>query len=132
MKQKKLMVGLISVLMVVMLLFTVGCGETQNNSSTATEIKEIAVTVVYKDKSEKVFDIETDAKFLGEAMFQKKLITEEEFKSGFYTVIDGVKADYSVDKSWWCITKSGKMTTVGMNEQPIADGDSFEITYTIG
>ena len=132
MKQKKLMVGLISVLMVVMLLFTAGCGEAQNSSSTATEIKEIAVTVVYADKSEKVFDIETDAKFLGEAMFQKKLITEEEFKSGFYTVIDGVKADYSVDKSWWCITKGGKMTTVGMNEQPIADGDSFEITYTIG
>ncbi len=136
MKQKKLVVGLISVLMVVMLLFTAGCGEAQNNSSVvsnvADELKTISVTVVYADESEKVFDIETDAEFLGEAMLEEKLITEEEYESGFYTEIDGVKADYNADKAWWCITKNGEMTTVGMNEQPIADGENFEITYTIG
>ena len=80
MKQKKLVVGLISVLMVVMLLFTAGCGEAQNNSSVtsnvADELKTMSVTVVYADESEKVFDIETDAEFLGEAMLDEKVITE--------------------------------------------------------
>lgn len=133
MKQKKLIVGLILVWMVIV-LFISGCGEAQNNSSVASsvadELKTISVTVVYADESEKVFDIETDAEFLGEAMLEQKLITEEEYKSGFYTEIDGVRADYNADKAWWCVTKGGEMTSKGLNDLPIKDGDSFEITYT--
>ncbi len=124
--KQKIMVSLLAVMLMVVSVFITGCEET------ATGTKEITVTVVFADKSEKVYEIETEAESLGDAMFEEKLITEKEYKSGFYTKIAGVKADYSVDKSWWCITKDGKMTTVGMNDQPIADGDEFEITYTIG
>ncbi len=135
MKRKNLIACLMAVTLMVICVFTVGCSATQNDSSLAdavAELKEISVTVVYADESEKVYDIETNAEFLGEAMFEQGLITKKEYESGFYTEIDGVTADFSVDKSWWCITKGGEMTTVGMNEQPIADGDSFEITYTVG
>lgn len=136
MKKRNLTVCLMAVMLMVISVFTVGCGDVENGSSalngTVAELKAITVTVVLADESEKVYNIETDAEFLGEAMFEKGLITESEYKSGFYTEINGVKADYSVDKSWWCITKGGEMTTVGMNEQPIAEGDSFEITYTVG
>lgn len=92
--------------------------------------KDITVTVVYENKSEKKFEISTDAKNLGDALFEEKLVSEEEHKTGFYTVIDGVRAEYNQDKAWWCITKSGEMTTAGANDLPIADGDSFEITHT--
>ena len=99
--------------------------------ATVQGAKEITVTVVSKDKSSKVIDIDTDAEFLGDALYEEKIVNEEEYKSGFYTVINGEKADYNVDKSWWCVTKNGEMTSVGMNEQSILDGDKFEITYTI-
>lgn len=91
---------------------------------------KIVVTVVYKDKTEKQFEISTNAENLGDALFEKGLVNEEEHKAGFYLNIDGVRADYTMDGAWWCITKDGEMTTVGANEQPITDGDSFEITYT--
>lgn len=92
--------------------------------------KDITVTVVYKDKTEKTHEISTDAENLGDALLEKGLVTEEEHKTGFYVTIDGVRADYTLDKAWWCFTKGGEMTTVGANDLPITDGDSFEITHT--
>ena len=130
MKQRKLIACLISVLLIVIAIFTTGCGKKDNNSSVITESKEITVTVVYADKSEKAFDIKTDAEFLGDALFEEKLIKEDEYKSGFYSYIDGVRADYNKDNAWWCVTKGGEMTNKGINDLPIADGDKFEITHT--
>lgn len=91
--------------------------------------KNINVTVVFADKSEKKYEINTDAEFLADALLEEKVITEKA-DDGLYSVIAGERADYNLDKSWWCVTKGGEMTNVGINELPIADGDSFEITNT--
>ena len=130
MKQKKLIVGLAAAL--VLLIAVVGVVIVATRPETQTGDKNISVTIVHKDKTEKELSIDTDAEFLGEAVYEEGVLTDEEYASGFYTVIDGEKADYDADKAWWKVTKDGEMTTVGMNEQPIADGDNFEITYTIG
>ena len=92
--------------------------------------KDITVTVVYEDKHQNKVEISTDAQNLGDALYQAKLVTKEEHATGFYTVIDGVRADYAKDGAWWCVTKDGKMTDKGANDLPITDGDSFEITHT--
>ncbi len=130
MKNKKLIITLASVLVAIIaavaVILVVAKPETQTGE------KQIEVTIVHANKSEKVLNIETEAEFLGDAVYEEGVLTEDEYKSGYYTVIDGETADYNVDQSWWCVTKGGEMTTVGMNEQPIADGDKFEITYTIG
>ena len=94
--------------------------------------KTVLFTVVHADGSEKEFTLKTDAQYLADALLEQKLITEAEYKSGFYLTVDGETTDYNSNQSWWCITKDGEMTSVGMNEQPIKDGDSFEATYTIG
>ncbi len=92
--------------------------------------KNITVTVVYGDKSSDVFEISTQKLYLADALVEEKLV--EYAQDGYYTTINGVTADYSVDKGWWCLTKDGQMTTEGLNTQPIADGDVFELTYTVG
>ena len=74
-------------------------------------------------------EIHADAEYLADALLEEGVI-EEKATDGMYTVIAGERADYTLDNSWWCVTKGGEMTSVGMNEQPIADGDSFEITNT--
>ena len=130
MKQKRILTGLMAALFIALAVFTAGCNKADNSSSTVVETKEISVTIVYEDKTEKAIDIETQAEFLADALLEKELIKEDEYKSGFYTYIDGVRADYNEDKAWWCVTKGGEMTTTGMNELPIKDGDSFEITHT--
>ena len=95
-----------------------------------TQSISITVTVVAKDKTEKVFNIETDKETLGDALFEEGLVIKEEHKSGFYSYIDGVRADYTLDKCWWSFTKGGETVMVGANDLKIADGDKFEITNT--
>ena len=129
MKNKKLIISLSIVLVAIIAFFAVVI--IVNKPATEEGTKEITVTVVSKDKSSKEIEIDTDAEFLGDALYEENIVNEDEYKTGFYTVINGEKAAYNVDKSWWCVTKDGEMTSVGMNEQPILDGDKFEITYTI-
>lgn len=129
MKNKKLIVALSVVAAVLIAAFAsimiIAKPKTNEGS------KNIEVTVVYKDETSKEFKISTDAEYLGDALLEEKIVNEAEYATGFYTEINGVKADYNLDQSWWCVTKDGEMTSVGMNEQVIADGDEFEITYTI-
>ena len=134
MKKKSLIITLSIILAALIVAFgtvvVVQKIKAKDVSSEQEEKIEISVTVVYEDASEKEFEIATKAGNLGDALLEKGLVTEEEHKTGFYNYIDGVRADYTQDGAWWCITKDGEMTTVGANEQPIEDGDNFEITYT--
>ena len=130
MKNKKVVVGLSVGLAVLIAVFAIIF--VANKPNTTEGQKNIDVTIVYADKTTKELDFKTDAEFLADVLFEEGLVTEEEYKSGYYTIIDGVTADYNVDQSWWCITKDGEMTMVGMNELALADGDKYEITYTIG
>lgn len=130
MKNKKIIVILAAVLVVLAAAFAVvwkfALPETQKGA------KQITVTVVDSAQKEKTHKIDTDAEYLGEALYEEKLVTEEEYKSGFYTEIDGEKADYNKDKAFWWIKRNGEDASVGANELPVADGDKFEITYTVG
>ena len=128
MKNKGLIIGLAVLIGVLISVF--GVLILTNQIDFQKGDKDIAVTVVYEDKSEKTFEISTDAEKLGQALFEEGLVFEEEYKTGYYQHIDGVRADYTLDGAWWCVTKSGEMTTVGTNDLPISDGDSFEITHT--
>ena len=128
MKNKGLIIGLAVLLGVLISVF--GVLILTNQIDFQKGDKDIAVTVVYEDKSEKTFEISTDAEKLGQALFEEGLVFEEEYKTGYYQHIDGVCADYTLDGAWWCVTKSGEMTTVATNDLPISDGDSFEITHT--
>ena len=92
--------------------------------------KVIVFEVVQKDGSSEEFDIATDAEYLADALVEEGL--NEYAADGLYTTIDGITADWSVDESWWCISKDGVSLNVGMNQQPIADGEHYEATYTIG
>ena len=137
MKNERILTKILALtLVVLMTVFSfAACGKADTNSdvnsgSVETKTISITVTVVAKDKTEKVFNIETNKKTLGDALFEEGLVTEDEHKSGFYSYIDGVRADYTLDKCWWSFSKDGKDVMVGANDLKIADGDKFEITNT--
>ena len=55
----------------------------------------------------------------------------EEAEAGFVTVVNGEAADYNKDGSWWCLTDAaGEMTSVGVADIELHDGDSYAFTYT--
>ena len=137
MKNKRILTKVLALsLVVLMTVFSfAACGKADTNSDIDSGTQEnktisIMVTVVAKDKTEKVFNIKTDKKNLGDALLEEGLVTKEEHKSGFYNHIDGIRADYTLDKYWWCFTKGGETVMVGANDLTIADGDKFEITNT--
>ena len=94
--------------------------------------KTITVAVVHGDGSTKEFAISTDAETLRAALEEKNLIEGTESEYGLYVeTVDGETADYSANESWWRITKDG-VDTSSVDATMIADGDHYEITYTIG
>ena len=124
MKRSVRVVELVLMLLMAVSMFT-AC-----QKDTVEGTKNVTVTIVYKDATSDKLEFSTDAEYLADALVEQKVI--EYAEDGYYTTVNGVTADYNADKSWWCLTKDGTMTTEGLNTQVIADGDVFELTYTIG
>jgi hypothetical protein len=94
--------------------------------------KEIVVEVAIPEEETKEFTLNTDVEFLRQALEEKELIKGSESEFGlFITEVDGRVVD-DTKQEWWCITKDGENVFTGVDETPIADGDHFEITLTIG
>ncbi len=91
--------------------------------------KLVTVTVTYKDGSTKEFTSKTEKDYLSDVLVELGLVTEE--TKTFFDTVDGVKADYSVDGSYWSIVKDGIECVLGANELAITDGCKYEIKYTI-
>jgi len=111
--------------------------EKDNSSQTEspdTEVaaKKISVEIVFQDGTSKTVEINTNAESLRKALEEKNLIEGEESEFGLMVKsVDGVVADYDKDKSYWAFSKNGEYLMTGVDQTPVADGDSFTITYTI-
>lgn len=125
----KTLVLLIALLLIALPLTACGEGETTQLDDPIT----VTVKVIHKDKTEKTVVIETRKPTLLGALLQEGLVEGEDQAAGFYiTSVDGEKADWSVDEGWWCFTKGGAAMMTGAENTKIADGEVYEITYTIG
>ena len=94
--------------------------------------KNISVTVIHGDKTEKTFTYQTDAEYLGEVLTEEKLVTGDNGDYGlFITEADGETANESLQQ-WWCITKGGESVNTSADQTPIHDSDQFELTLKEG
>ena len=91
-------------------------------------------TVTGADGESQTFTLEvTDGEKLSDALVEAGLISEEEAAAGFVTTVNGETADWDKDQAWWCLTDAtGEMTTVGVADIALHDGDSYAFTYTKG
>ena len=89
-------------------------------------------TVTGADGESQTFTLEvTDGEKLSDALVEAGLISEEEAAAGFVTTVNGETADWDKDQAWWCLTDAtGEMTTVGVADIALHDGDSYAFTYT--
>ena len=114
-----------------------GIKESETPVSTSAETPEdkritITLEVVGPDGTSKEFVIKTDPENnLRKALEAESLIAGDEGPYGLYIkVVDGITADYDVDRSWWGLYKDGEMLMTGVDSTPIADGDHFELVYS--
>lgn len=132
-KQKKFSKGLIIALVVFCLLVagTFIAWKTLAPKGEAGD-KTIQVEVIAEGTEPKAHTIETDAQFLRQALEEQNLIAGDESVYGlFVKTVDGITAD-DANEEWWSFTKAGEMLMTGVDDTPIADGDHFEITLTVG
>ena len=95
--------------------------------------KTITVEVVYGDASSEEFIIETNEEFLRNALEQEDLVKGDESEYGLYIKeVNGVSADYNTDGAYWGLSKDGEYLMTGIDTTAIADGEHYEITYTVG
>ena len=104
-------------------------------SSAAAETQatvEFTVTAADGSVSSVLLNV-TDGEKLSTALAKAGIISQEEADAGFVTTVNGETADYNKDQAWWCLTDAaGEMTTVGVADIELHDGDSYAFTYTKG
>ena len=96
-----------------------------------TELGEGAKTVVVAVKAgenEISFTIHSDKTYLGDALLEHNLIEGEKSEFGLYIKkVNGIVADYDIDKTYWGFYKNGEMMMVGVSTAEFADGEHYEL-----
>lgn len=96
--------------------------------------KEITIEVVDKSGEILEYEIQTDAEYLFGAMQETKDLEFEYYESDYgpvITSVNGENADFETDGAYWSILVNGEYGNYGVGEQPIEDGDVFQLAYTI-
>ena len=152
---KKRMYGSVASLLLVlaMMLAVIGCGinketpesqvATETVTTTETVVttegaataevtvlgegtKKFAFTVVDKEGNEANFEIATDKETVGEALLELELIKGDEGAYGLYVKeVNGITADYDVDKTYWAFYVNGEYATAGVDATAIEEGVSY-------
>ena len=75
----------------------------------------------------------TDAEYLGEVLLAEGLVEGDESEYGLMiTTVDGEQAVYETDGAYWAFYVGDEYASLGVDQTPIAEGDSFSLVYTVG
>lgn len=96
-------------------------------------VKHITLTVTYADETSEEYTIDTTAEFLKEAIEGEVELGGSESEYGFFLEsVNGVTADYDADGAYWAIYVNDEYGMYGLDTQPVTDGDSYALVYTVG
>ena len=129
MKNKKLIIAVAALVLVVAALAAVYF-ITRPNAQEGS--KAFTVTVVHADGSEKKFDYRTDAEKLGGFLEEKGLIDSQGADQGMFHTVDGEKADWNVNQSYWAFYIGEDYAMTGIYDTLIEDGAAYKLVYTLG
>ena len=123
MKNKKVLIALIALVLVAAALVTVYF---LTRPAADGGSKTVTVQIKYDDV-DKEGVLHTDAEFLSGALLEKKLIEGTDTEYGlFITTVDGRAADDAAHE-FWGIYKNGEMTPTGADSTAISDGEHYEL-----
>ncbi|MBP5224269.1 MAG: DUF4430 domain-containing protein [Lachnospiraceae bacterium] len=101
----------------------------------AAGIKHITIQVTHIDKAahkDQTFSVKTKEEFLLGAARSVVKVEGDPSEYGLYVkTVDGETADDS-KQQWWCIMVNGEMGALGIESQPVAEGDKFELILQEG
>lgn len=129
-----------AVLLLVFILALVSCNTVDKEGlwENATYRRDMefgsgAKTVVVEVKAGEdlvTFTIKTDKDTVGAALTEHGLISGEMGDFGLYVkVVNGITADYDVDKSYWAFYIDGEYALTGVDTTKITDGIIYRLEY---
>lgn len=128
---KKAVLGVVCVVLLAAVMFLVWRLAGPQTRAVAGA-KAITVQVIHKDGSTRDFTLHTDQEFLGRALVENEVVEDNQSAYGLYVLtVDGETADEG-NQEWWQITRNGEYLTTGADDTPIADGEHYELTLTVG
>lgn len=96
--------------------------------------KAITIEVINSAEESTMYELQTDAEFLEQAMKEAEGL-EFEAEEGPYGLavnsVNGEEAVYETDAAYWGFFVNGEYCNYGVSEQPVNDGDAFQIVYTV-
>jgi hypothetical protein len=138
--KKTLSFILCMVLIAAMALIASGCNANKNDPAHTTEQPKVEATklgegqttfnftVVDKDGNETKFEIKTDKTLVGEALQELNLIEGEPGAYGLYVKkVNGIVADYDIDKHYWAFYIDGKDAMTGVDSTEIEEGTVYRL-----
>ncbi len=94
--------------------------------------KEITVNIDHLNGDDTSYTISTDEEYLRGALEQEDLIEGTESEYGLYVqTVDGETADES-KQEWWGYSVNGEFAELGVDSQPVADGDVYDFVLNVG
>lgn len=128
---KKIVIGAVAMAAVIALLIG---AYVMFGPRTTQGAKAITIEVIDNQQKSTLYEVNTDAEYLRQAMEETKGLefsgTESEYGLTLITV-NGVTADFSVDSSYWSIMVNGEYGMFGIESQPVSDGDKYQLVYTV-
>ena len=136
---KKVINSTVSVILaLVFVLCFISCNTVDNTGAweNATHLKDkelgkgaTTVEVEVKAGEQSVtFTIHTDKTILGDALIEHGLIDGEQGPYGLYVKsVNGIVADYDVDKTYWAFYIGGEYAMTGVDGTEITDGAHYEL-----
>lgn len=128
---KKIIVGVVALIAVIALLagawFAFGPKPVQG-------AKAITVEVIDNEQKSTKYQVNTDAEYLRQALEETEGLefsgTEDQYGMMIDTV-NGLRADYTADGAYWSVMVNGEYGNYGIDSQPVADGDAYQLVYTV-
>lgn len=129
-KNKKLLgVGILVILIAV---FAIAYGAFREKPVEGS--KSITIEVINQAEESKEYKVQTDAKYLRQAMEEAEGLEFDGQESEEYgmmvEVVNGESAVYDKDGAFWSFRVNGEDCMNGIDSQPVEDGDAFQIVYT--
>ena len=131
MKNKKKLLGL-GALIILIAVFAVVYAKFSEKPVEGS--KAVTIEVINSEEKSTMYELQTDAEFLAQAMEETEGL-EFEAEEGAYGLavssVNGEEAVYETDAAYWGFFVNGEYCNYGISEQPVEDGDAFQIVYTV-
>lgn len=96
--------------------------------------KHITIEVIDDTSASTMYEVATDAEYLSEAFNDAdglEVLGDESEYGLTITTVNGLMADFNVDSAYWSIMVNGEYGQYGADAQVVADGDAFQLIYTV-